>query len=218
MADICPVCERVVHPSYRDEVEGIPVHALCFQKFMENKDIFIKGKNIFIGNSATFENNHLEIFELLKKIDLKERKIIVMLSYGNGLYAKEIIKVGEKYFGDKFYAVTDFMPIKKYNKIFSSCSIFIFNHLRQQALGNINLALFMGGRVFLREDNPIYTYYIEKNANLFKIDKDLLINLDSKSLSYKKVFENRVIIEKTMGKNSFLEKTKNLIDIAGSKR
>ena len=42
MAEICPVCEKEVHPSYRDEVEGAALHGTCFNAFMENKDIFKK--------------------------------------------------------------------------------------------------------------------------------------------------------------------------------
>ena len=42
MAEICPVCEKEVHPSYRDEVEGAVLHVTCFRAFIDNKDIFKK--------------------------------------------------------------------------------------------------------------------------------------------------------------------------------
>ena len=42
MAEICPVCEKEVHPSYKDEIEGVVLHSTCFNAFMENKDIFKK--------------------------------------------------------------------------------------------------------------------------------------------------------------------------------
>ena len=40
--EICPVCEKEVHPSYKDEIEGVVLHSTCFNAFMENKDIFKK--------------------------------------------------------------------------------------------------------------------------------------------------------------------------------
>ena len=42
MSEICPICEKEVHPSYRDEVEGAVLHVTCFRAFMDNKDIFKK--------------------------------------------------------------------------------------------------------------------------------------------------------------------------------
>ena len=73
MADICPVCERVVHPSYRDEVEGIPVHALCFQKFMENKDIF-KKKYIEMNKEEKNQNKSDEKAPEIKPQEIKEHQ------------------------------------------------------------------------------------------------------------------------------------------------
>ena len=63
--EICPVCEWEVHPSYKDEVEGVVLHVTCFQAFMENKDIFKK---------KYIEFNTREISkELIKRWDFDEK-------------------------------------------------------------------------------------------------------------------------------------------------
>ncbi|MGP4883030.1 hypothetical protein ACTXQV_67810, partial [Klebsiella pneumoniae] len=61
-------------------------------------------------------------------------------------------------FGDKFLPVVDYMPIQQYVGILINCGFVIMNHVRQQALGNILIMLYLGAKVFLREENPVYTF------------------------------------------------------------
>lgn len=112
------------------------------------------GPNILVGNSASYTNNHLEVFEILKHIDLGNRKIIVPLSYGDPEYRDYIIRIGKNLFHDLFVPLVDFMPIEDYHKILQSCSIAIMNHYRQQAVGNISILIQSGVKVYLSERNP----------------------------------------------------------------
>ena len=63
--EICPVCKKEVHPSYRDEVEGVVLHSTCFNAFMENKN---RASNFARGISMTGEeksiNNDLKKFSI----------------------------------------------------------------------------------------------------------------------------------------------------------
>ena len=71
-------------------------------------------KRILIGNSATPENQHIEVFEWLKdKLD-DNTEILVPLSYGLDDYRKEVIDKGKEIFGGSFVPVTDFMEREKY--------------------------------------------------------------------------------------------------------
>ncbi len=131
------------------------------------------GTNLLIGNSASYTNNHIELFELLKTLDTEERKIIVPLSYGNKKYQKEIIKVGKKLFGHNFIPLVKFMPLKEYNKTIQSCGIIIMNHYRQQGVGNIVQSLWQGRKLYLSEHNLLYNYFNRIGCKIFSIEKEL---------------------------------------------
>jgi hypothetical protein len=52
-----------------------------FEYFMDQVDSKVKlGDNILIGNSSSYSNNHLEVFEHLKTFDLKSKKLIAILT------------------------------------------------------------------------------------------------------------------------------------------
>lgn len=122
---------------------------------------YVKSDNILIGNSASFTNNHLEAFEKLESFDLGSRKLITPLSYGNKEYANQIIEIGRKKFGGNINALTDFLPISDYQEILQSCGIVIMNHYRQQAVGNVLNAIYLGAKIFLSNKNTLY-YYLKR--------------------------------------------------------
>lgn len=108
--------------------------------------------NIQIGNSADPSNNHIEILDKLLPFKDKNIRIYAPLSYGDKAHAKEVISTGKELFGDKFIALTDFMPFEEYLKFLGSIDIAIFNHKRQQAMGNTITLLGLGKTVFIRSD------------------------------------------------------------------
>lgn len=172
----------------------------------------INGNNILIGNSASFENNHLEAFDKVKKLNIGKRKIIVPLSYGNEIYAREIIKYGQKMFGDHFYPLVDFMSIIEYHKIISSCSIVVMNHLRQEATGNITIMLYLGAKIFLNKENQFFQFLKNRGAIIFTMDELNNENICN-NLTYEEVEVNRNILRNFIDEDVILTKTKNLIDI-----
>ncbi|MCF6351471.1 MAG: TDP-N-acetylfucosamine:lipid II N-acetylfucosaminyltransferase [Cyclobacteriaceae bacterium] len=145
--------------------------------FAKNGDASLPiGSNILIGNSASYTNNHLEIFDFLKEIDIGNRQIIVPLSYGNTKYQKEIVKEGTAQFGVQFVAMLKFMPLSEYNKVIQSCGIIIMNHYRQQGVGNILQSLWAGRKVFLSEKNILFAYFNRIGCVVFSIEKELNSN------------------------------------------
>jgi len=133
------------------------------------------GPNILVGNSASYTNNHLEAFDLLKELDLTGRKIIVPLSYGDQVYREYILHIGRKMFDDKFTPITEFMSYEDYAEILKTCSFCIMNHYRQQAGGNISLMINLGAKVYLSERNNFYHANIRKGKKLYSLE-DLEIN------------------------------------------
>ena len=154
-------------------------------KEYKKEEIYIQ-----IGNSATTTNNHFEIFEKLRLYKNRNIKVFCILSYGDIIYAKEVISKGKEIFGDKFIAIVDYMKFDEYMEFLSKMDIAIFAHDRQQAVGNITSLLSMKKTVYLKENVTTY---------------DMLKNLGIKIKSFDK-FEN---LEKFDDK--ILEKNKEIV-------
>lgn len=130
-----------------------------------------EGVNILVGNSADPSNNHIDILEKLSSLELGERKVYVPLSYsGNDTYIRKIQEAGFKLLPKNFVPILKYLTLEEYNKILSSCSVFIFNHIRQQALGNIIFAGYSGAKLYLNPKSPVYQYLSSENIKLYSTD------------------------------------------------
>lgn len=124
---------------------------------IRNKDIVVSEINLLLGNSAADTNNHLDAFEILKKV--KNIKVYCVLSYGgNESYIEYIIKKGIEIFGERFVPITNFMDREKYMEFINSIDILFMYSNRQQAFGNICSFLSLGKPVFLKNENTIKGY------------------------------------------------------------
>ncbi len=163
---------------------------------LNKNDPFVNGNNILLGNSASYTNNHLEIFEILEKFDLINYKIIAPLSYGNLEYAKKIIDLGKEKFCDRFYPLTQFIPLQEYQKVLQGCSIVIMNHHRQQAIGNVMNAVYIGAKVFLSEKNTLFHYLKRIGCHIFSVEHDLIVENKEvfNLLTFQQMSDNRAIV------------------------
>ncbi len=126
-------------------------------------------RNILVGNSADPSNEHLNIFKYLDRIEHKPDRIYVPLSYGDKLYAESVIEVGTRKFADKFYPLITFLSIDEYHQILSSVDVAIFNHDRQQAMGNIIYLLSLGKVVYIRPTTSSWSFFSEKKIKVRSI-------------------------------------------------
>lgn len=126
---------------------------------------------VLLGNSATKENCHKEALEKLSCYKEENLEVICPLSYGDEKYGEEVMICGEEMLGDKFVPVTEFMAKEKYVELLSSCSVGIFNNDRQQAMGNINMLLGLGKKVFLRENTSMWDMYTGSGYAVFNINQ-----------------------------------------------
>lgn len=126
--------------------------------------------NIQVGNSADPSNNHIEALEKLLPFKNDNICIFVPLSYGSKEHTLQVIKQGKEWFGDKFKPLTEFMPFEEYLSFLGSIDIAIFNHKRQQAMGNTITLLGLGKTVYIRSDTSQWSFLKEKNIKVGDID------------------------------------------------
>lgn len=128
---------------------------------------------IQVGNSADPSNNHIEVFEKLFPYRDENIEIACPLSYGNKEYAAEVIRKGKEMFGEKFNPLVDFMPFEEYLEFLAKIDIAMFNHKRQQAVGNITTLLGLGKKVYIRDDITTWDFCKSHNLTVFKANSKL---------------------------------------------
>lgn len=174
----------------------------------------VNGESILLGNSASFTNNHMEVIDFLNELKcLYDISTIVPLSYGNELYKNKIIEVGNAMLENSFQPVVDFMPIDEYVALIKQCGFVIMNHKRQQAVGNIIIMLYLGARVFLREENPTYIMLKKEGAVLNTVQElELNPKLIKLPLTEDEIQKNISILYKHWSVEAIDIKTKNLVE------
>jgi len=126
--------------------------------------------NIQVGNSSDPSNEHLEVFKQLSDYKDSNIKIYVPLSYGNKRHRDLVIKVGREMFGENFIPMTNFLPFNEYLKFLSSIDIAIFNHKRQQGMGNAITLLGIGKKVYMRKEVSTWDLFSELGVKVFDVE------------------------------------------------
>lgn len=153
----------------------------------------ICGNNIIVGNSSSMSSNHIDVFKRIRTLDLKDIKVIVPLSYGDKNYSQYVIREGYSLLGNAFSPLLDYLELSEYNKILLSANCFVYGNWRQEAVGNILVALYLGGKVFLYKKNPLLNFYRSLGLHLFEIDELSQHHIDSR-LSKDEISNNRRIL------------------------
>lgn len=179
----------------------------------------VSGANLLIGNSASFENNHLDALYLLSEIGIGSRKIIAPLSYGERFVRKLVIAKGKELFAENFEPLIDFMPIQEYVERLRSCGFVIMNHMRQQALGNIVIMLYLGAKVFFNKDCPTFIYLKSQGAVVFSIDElKATPSMLDEQLGKESIAINRYVIAAIWSKDISRNRTRELLEMAYAAR
>jgi hypothetical protein len=213
-APVLPTEMKYIH-SLNKTIEYAPFNYVCLEHTLGEKlnQNVLNQSNILIGNSATQTNNHLDAFKALSHIDLKDRKVIVPLSYGgNESYLNKVLEQGKILLGDNFHPILDFMSLEEYNALILSCSHVIFNHIRQQAVGNILTMAYVGAKLFFNSKGLGYKYYKSIGLNVYTL-KDLNYENLNNVLTEEEVCENKKILKSVYSLKNVQEKIKKLLQI-----
>ncbi|WMS94882.1 TDP-N-acetylfucosamine:lipid II N-acetylfucosaminyltransferase [Pseudoalteromonas sp. HL-AS2] len=159
--------------------------------------------NIQIGNSADPSNNHIEVLERLLPFKDENINIYLPLSYGSTEYAQRVITKGKLMFGEKFKPITDFMEFNEYLSFLGTIDVAIFNHKRQQAMGNTITLLGLGKTVYLRDSTAQWQFFKEKGIKVKNINE---LNALDKYIST----ENIKVIKDYFSEKNYLMQLRNL--------
>ena len=175
-------------------------------------------KNILIGNSADPSNNHLEIFKKLSNIQLGDKTIYVPLSYGGTKeYIDFIVEKGYHFLGKNFVPITNFMPLKEYNDILFSCGFVIYNHIRQQGVGNIVSLAYLGSKIYINQKSPVYKFFKKEGMHIYKTYTLDEIGLQKGINKQDKIDNKRVILD-NYSKENVIESISKLLIIINYKK
>lgn len=183
-----------------------------YEDYDINSEVELNENRIQVGNSATFSNNHLEVFLLLEQFQVKA-EIFCPLNYGDENYAKCIEDKGNSIFGSNFKALLEFLPLQDYNKLQASCGIVIMNHYRQQAAGNIICALLYGSKVFMSINSPLYKHFKSLGVSIFSLEEDLKSKKDLKLLTNQEIKKNKDILRSYYSRQNIINALKASIAI-----
>lgn len=151
---------KYYHGVYINPIKIEFLRSLKFSDMKDNKTI-----NIQLGNSASPNNKHFEGLNLLKKFKNENIKIYCPLSYGDSKYAQTVKNYGNEILGERFKPLLDFLNPQEYAKFLATIDIAVFNNDRQQGLGNIFALLYLGKKVYIRDDISTWEY-LKKQLNL----------------------------------------------------
>ena len=114
---------------------------------------------IWLGNSDTPTNNHLDAFDILEKLKHQNIEIICPLNYGNIQYAKLISAEGKRMFGEKFKPLLGYIPRDEYYDLMDTVDVAYMPHRRGQAGGNIIAFIKKGVRIVMNDQSSIYKLF-----------------------------------------------------------
>lgn len=189
---------------------GMPVDCLCYPSNIFRaipRTTRADGKvRIQVGNSATESNRHIEVFSELVPFRDKDIEIICPLSYGDEEYSEQIQGIGRAMFGDRFIPVRQFLPYDEYLELLESIDIAIFNHDRQQGMGNIISHLGCGHKVYLRSDQTPWSVFVDRGIRVFDI-------ADGVSLEHEIMLDNQVLVETHFSADRLVQQWKRIFEM-----
>ena len=134
--------------------------------------------SIMVGHNAFAFNRHGEIILLLERFKEKNILLTLPLSYGNDYgvikpnYTRDLQNLIKNLsMRDKARFLTKLMPKSEYYQFLANLDIAILNAARQNGLGNIIPLLYMGKKIYLAKDNPLFYFFRENGFEIHDVQE-----------------------------------------------
>ena len=170
--------------------DSFPIH-YTYRFLSESFPTIDVGKvgSIMIGNSSDPTNNHLDILDILTRRRIQNR-LFVPLAYGVDDYRDAIVNYLMSHSIDSDIQ-TELVPRKEYMEKLMHCGAAVLGHIRQQAVGNLNLCMLLGIKVFLFKESIAYHYFKSLGSFVYSIEDDLFPEELLKPLTKEQIEINR---------------------------
>lgn len=166
---------------------------------------FDEPTQILLGNSADPDNEHFEALRILEPHKDADIRIYAPLSYGDPNHALAVAVAGTKLFGKKFIALMDFMPLDSYLELLAKIDIAVFNHRRQQGVGNIVTLLGLGKKVYLRSDTTTWGMLNSIGVQIYDT-----VNFDLQPIDTLTMEQNRMAIREHFSEGTLVNQLTHL--------
>lgn len=124
-------------------------------------------KTIMVGNSADPTNRHIAVLRALHAIWDGSFSVYLPLAYGDSEYADLVIALARDLFGNNANVQRTFLAPDEYSRVLEAVDVAIYNHNRQQALGNILYLLSIGKKVYLRSDTTTFAFFQDNGIEVY---------------------------------------------------
>ena len=139
---------------------------------------------ILLGNSATKTNRHAEAMQMLSKFRDENIEVFAPLSYGDMCHAKEVEAEGDDYLSEKFKPLLSMIDSSQISLVFKFDLRCVFNHNRQQGIGNVSRLLAFGSKVYLSQDGPMLSENLNEGFSVFRTE-------DIQDLTFEEFYQMR---------------------------
>lgn len=131
--------------------------------------------NVQIGNNAHSFNNHNRVLDAIDRLDADSTNYYFPVSYGGSEdwkgnkadYITSLISRAKDAYGERAHFLRKMMLQEEYTNYLWNIDIAIFDADRQNALGNMLKLLYMGSKVYLSPDNPLYSFFQSKDVVVY---------------------------------------------------
>lgn len=166
-----------------------------------------KERSILLGNSLDPTNNHIDLLKLLEERQI-QCKVYIPISYPKEFitYKKRLKEFAAnlKYVSPIF--LEDFIPKEDYFRIFDECSVAIFGHMRQQAIGNVYHIFYSGKKAFFYKDSLNYKYLKNAGFQIFNVEDDLTQEIFNEPLCEEIQKQNYNLVQKDENYKEYMQK------------
>lgn len=125
---------------------------------------------IILGNNKSSYNNHLDIIDGIKSMQLKNKfKFMLLVNYGSdNKYSRFVKKEAGKL--NEIQVVEKLLPMNEFHDLYATADAFVMNGHRQMAMGNIFEALRQNTKIYLNKKNVIFSWLRQEGFIVFTIE------------------------------------------------
>lgn len=208
ISTVLPLEYEILRKSTKIKAQYFPFQ-YASKKDVQNIQMQKGADFILVGNSATATNNHMDVLRILEERGITNT-IQMPISYGDMYYPEFLNEIVDNNTLN-INMISKFMDRDKYIQFLTNCKALVLGCIRQQALGNINIMLYQGGKVFLYKDSIDYVFLKNAGFVVFTIEDDLTSKNINTPLSEQEIAINRKKIETMWGYENVLTRLNSFL-------